>query len=362
MKNEGTVTKAASVCIIVAFFLLVLYLFFDRLLFLLFPFLIAYAAASCVLPLAKRLAAKTKTPLRVVSCILIFVFLFALGYGIASLIGALFVQLGDLANALYDALGREDNFIRRALDFFSTLQDKIPLLDRLDTSGALGDGLYDVLSSTVKEAATSLSVALTTAATRFVASLPNFLFSLFVALIATFYLAIDSERISAYLAHLIPPRARETIATLKTHLFRAIGRYLRAYLFLMGITFAELLAGFLFLNVRYALLYALVIALLDMLPVIGVGMILIPWGVYAFISGQMGLGIGLLVLYAAVTVIRQIIEPKIVGDSMGIHPLATLASVYVGYSLFGLAGLVAGPIVVFAAKVAIAHFVLEKEQ
>ena len=120
---------------------------------------------------------------------------------------------------------------------------------------------------------------------------------------------------------------------------------MHSYLLLMLLTFAMMLAGLLILGVRYALVIALVIAAVDILPVLGIGIILLPWGFLEIILGNAGLGIGLLVLFALATVVRQIAEPKIVGKGLGIHPLLSLFLIYAGYSLFGFFGMVLLPMV-----------------
>ena len=118
----------------------------------------------------------------------------------------------------------------------------------------------------------------------------------------------------------------------------------------MLLTFAEIFIGLSILKVNYALLLAILIAVVDILPLIGTGTILIPWAIFSFITGNAGLGSGLLVLYGIVLIIRQLAEPKIVGSSIGLHPLATLAAVYLGIKFAGFIGIFIGPIVALCIK------------
>ena len=106
-----------------------------------------------------------------------------------------------------------------------------------------------------------------------------------------------------------------------------------------------MLAGLTLLGVEYALIMAIVISVVDILPILGAGTVLIPWAIFALISSNTPLGVGLLVLYAVTLVARQFIEPKIVGSTLGIHPLATLASVYLGLKFLGFVGIFVGPMV-----------------
>ena len=121
-------------------------------------------------------------------------------------------------------------------------------------------------------------------------------------------------------------------------------KYLRSYLLLLFITFIEMLIGLFLLRAPYPLVMAIVIALLDLLPVIGVGFVLIPWSVWSFVIGRTPFGVGLLVLFAFHTILRQVIEPKIVGKNLGMHPLLTLIFIYVGYSVFGFVGIILVPV------------------
>ena len=112
----------------------------------------------------------------------------------------------------------------------------------------------------------------------------------------------------------------------------------------MLITFIIMLFGFLVLGVKYAVLFAFIVALLDALPLIGVGTVLVPWSIYQIIFGNVRLGIALIILFVIHQIIRQFTEPKIVGKNLGIHPVLSLILLYSGYVLFGILGLVLIPL------------------
>ena len=113
---------------------------------------------------------------------------------------------------------------------------------------------------------------------------------------------------------------------------------------MMGISSVIILTGFLILRIDYALILALGIAIFDALPFFGSGAILIPWAIVGFLSGKTSLGVGLLIIYLSVLLMRQMIEPKVVGSSIGMHPLLTLISMYAGYRIFSIGGLILGPL------------------
>ena len=116
------------------------------------------------------------------------------------------------------------------------------------------------------------------------------------------------------------------------------------------LTFVELLVGFLALRVEYVFLLAFLTAVLDILPVLGVGTVLIPFALFSFVTGNVFQGVGLLILYGLITVIRQIAEPHLVGKSLGLHPILMLVSFYAGWKLFGVAGVFLGPALALLIK------------
>ena len=120
--------------------------------------------------------------------------------------------------------------------------------------------------------------------------------------------------------------------------------YLRSYSIIMLITFAEIFFGLSVLGIEYSFLIAAVSAVIDILPVLGVGIILLPWAIFCLIGRNLFRGIGLIILYVIIVIVRQFIEPKIVGESLGVHPLLALSSFYIGYRLFGFAGIIIAPI------------------
>ena len=125
---------------------------------------------------------------------------------------------------------------------------------------------------------------------------------------------------------------------------------IKAYALLLGITFLELCAGLWLLGVRYFLPIAAGIALLDILPVLGTGTILIPWVLISFLTGNRSFAVGLLLLYLFITIARNFLEPKIVGDCIGLHPLVSLVSIYAGLYLFGVTGALLMPCFVLTAN------------
>ena len=132
---------------------------------------------------------------------------------------------------------------------------------------------------------------------------------------------------------------------IKDYLGKTLYSYLRAYLILMGITFIEISVGLLCLRVDNPFGIAGVIAIADALPVLGTGTIVLPWAVICLFKGEFYLAIGLILLYLIVTIVRQFIEPKIVGDQLGLPPLVTIICIYLGFVWFGVLGAILFPVV-----------------
>ncbi len=164
------------------------------------------------------------------------------------------------------------------------------------------------------------------------------------------------KEIKEFIYRQISEEKGKKLSQTKTVLFSTLGKMAKAYCLLMLITFSEISIGLGLLKVagiyevNYILVIAIVTALVDIVPVLGTGTILIPWSAYLLITGEFGGGIGLLVMYAIITVIRQIIEPKLVADQVGLPPVITIMSMYIGAKVFGPIGIFLLPIIVILIK------------
>ena len=264
---------------------------------------------------------------------------------VAGALGVLLWQIVDAILRFLSDLG-EGN---RLYDFLTALfSADIPIIgDKIPEE--LAAGVKNAISSALSE----LFSALAGGATAIAGALPKAFFVLLVTLISLVYFAIDYDRISRFVKSLLPDRAVKGISQLRDGIFNVIKKYLLSYSLILLITFTVMLSGFLLLRVEHALLIALLVAFLDILPVIGVGTVLIPWSILELVSGNKALGIGLLVLFVLNAVIRQLAEPKIVGKNLDLHPIATLILLYVGYSLFGIVGLIILPVIAVSIGVAL---------
>ena len=190
------------------------------------------------------------------------------------------------------------------------------------------------------------------AAARWLTSnLPALLVSFFIWIVASIFLSIDYDKVTAFFQRQIPRRHQNLARDIRELCHTTLFRMLRAYLLLMLLTFAGLSIGFLLLRIPYALPLAALISLMDILPVLGVGTALIPWALAELVLGDFHLFIGLGLLYVVVSLVRNILEPRVVSHQIGLHPLVTLFFMFLGLRATGsLAGMLLFPLVVMIVK------------
>lgn len=175
-------------------------------------------------------------------------------------------------------------------------------------------------------------------------ALPRVALFVFTALLASYFFLSGKPALIKFFQKQIParwmPRLNKTIDQLKT----ALGGWLKAQGILIAVTFLLLTTGFLLIKVDAAILLAAGIALLDALPVFGTGTVLFPWAVFCLLNGELRRGLSLVVLYAVLWLTRSLLEPKLIANRAGLHPLATLLAIYLGFSLFGVIGMLLAPL------------------
>ena len=340
--------RLASWCLVALAVGLFGYLALAYLSGILLPFLFSFGVALLLRPIVLYLCKKSRVAQPVVGILLFFILVFLLLYLCVALMVYLSGEARSAIASLLNELNEEENFLSRFFASTEALKERFPFLQGpLFDEGAT---VYDAIVKMARNLLSELSGKLTESVTRTLSSLPRGVFAVSVSLIAMFYFFKDYKIITSALMCRLPEKGRGWLCLAKERLLDGMVRYLRAYFLLMFLTFAELFAGLLILDVDYAALIALITALLDLLPVIGVGIVLIPWALFSFVVGDTAMGIGLLILYLVLYLVRQILEPKIVSGVIGVHPLLTLFSVYAGYRLFGIFGMILGPLIAFLVK------------
>ena len=205
-----------------------------------------------------------------------------------------------------------------------------------DVGRQLLDGAGNLISTLSGTAVGALSGA--------AISLPGLFLDLVLMIITTFFISVDYETIKAFLLRQLSENSKTLLWEIKGYVGGTLWVCIRSYAIIMGLTFVELAIGLSIMKIEHGILVALLIAVFDILPVVGVGAIMIPWAILTAIQGSIPLSVGLLILYVVIVVVRNIVEPKIVGGQLGLHPIVTLASMMVGVQLFGILGLFGFPI------------------
>lgn len=259
-----------------------------------------------------------------------------LGFGLVSWCQSFFEELPGL----YESYAKE---------LITTLTKKVEaIIMQVNQNKELIEQLKSLegqLLSAVGTVVSKISTILVGGVSNFATGIPGFFIKLVLMIISTFFIAIDYEVIMNFFHKQIGDKAAGLIKEIKEYLFGTVFVCIKSYAIIMGITFIELAILLTVIGVKNSILIAFCIAIFDILPVFGTGGIMIPWGVITLIMGDIKMGVLLLVVYLIVTVIRNIIEPRIVGGELGLHPLVTLVSMFVGVNLAGVIGLFGFPIV-----------------
>lgn len=332
-----------------------IYLTCKYLLGIALPFLIAWLVASAALPIARRLSLHTRIPPRVcisLTVLVIWTLIFTLTAmaieRAASELGSLISGSGGSTDAIGGILGR-------TMEWFDSLGSRLPVLSHLrdhEEFADFFDGLDTAMGSIAGKLLGELTSKLPALAASAIGAMPSILLALTVAVISAFYFALDHSRILNAVTAILPQSIRGSIPELRRRAAVTAAGYIKAYLIILGITLIQLYIGFLILGVDYAFILAALISVIDILPVLGIGTVLIPWGGIEIMLGNPGRGIGLIVIFAVIEIIRQFIEPRIIGRTLGIHPLLTLTAMYIGISVFGVAGIIIGPLLALALRAA----------
>lgn len=300
------------------------------------PFLIAVAAAAALRPIVGFLHDRLHLPRKITGValtVLLFLLLAFLGL-------ILFDRVIDAATAFLRAVpGLWSGTLMPALrSLFASFTEKLTQMNvELDFS-------VDELLAPLGTGITSLSTKLLSMAGNAAFSLPSLLISVIICIVSTLFILFDWEKITDFIYLQLSRRNSELAHKIVHQSGKTIKQFILSYGLILLITFTELSIGFLLIGFKNPFLLAALISVFDILPVVGCGGVLIPWMLISFIIGNTSNGVGLLLLYIVVTIVRNATEPKIVGQQVGLHPLVTLMSMVVGSSLMGGVGLFGLPI------------------
>ncbi len=231
-------------------------------------------------------------------------------------------------------------------DISDDLQRFAARFDRADLAGEL---LPKAIAA-VGDGVSRLSLRMITAVSGAAGKIPGLLLKTAVCVIATVFISLDYERIGALCRKKMPPKLLFFAAEARVSTRQVLRRYIKSYGLLFLLTFTELVVGLTLLGVERGWLIALGTAALDILPLLGTSVVLVPWAIVCLISDDTVRGVSLLALFAVIEVVRQVVEPRLIGRHVGLPPLVTLICMFLGGQLFGAAGLIALPILAAISK------------
>ncbi len=310
----------------------VIFYFLMKHLFVAFlPFLIGWALAFSIRPVCIRLSKRLPIGERALRCILVILILSVFFFLVS-------ISVWLISREVWSLISSIDLGEGALRDLIDSVVGNAGLIDSIfgEFSDYVAEGLYEVVMSLLSSLASGVSALFS--------AVPRILFFVLITVIASVYFAFELERVNGMVRRLSGERIYGQLVRLKNGTLGAFISYIRSYLIILVITFLEMAVGLLLIRAPYPIVMALFIAVLDLLPVIGVGTILIPYAVLSFFGGNALFGILILVLFVFHTVARQFLEPKILGRSLGVHPILTLIFLYVGYSFFGILGLILVPV------------------
>jgi len=332
-KRKEFIINALYIAVIFA----IIYISVNHLLGVLFPFLLGFLFAYIALRIRKRFIeedAKWKRCLVLfglyIAIILILVLLISLG--VTKLGDFIRTLPGFYKNTLEPYIGQIENTL---LEVGQNLPDNISAVFNNIT-----DGIFEGLKSLLTRVTTGL-VNLTTS---LITSAPELLISFVVMIVSSFYMVSDYENISRWFTGVMPEKVMTVLYDIRDFCENTLFKIIGSYAAIMGLTFIELFIGLSIIGISNSGMWAAIISVLDILPVLGVGTVLIPWGISVLITGKLLLGFGILLIYLVITVVRNIVEPRLVGTNLGLHPLATLMAMICGVRLFGAIGMFGLPL------------------
>jgi len=306
------------------------------------PFLLGYLIAYILRPLAGFIRRHSRMSMRRASIVSAALFYFALGGGFWLLGTYLFgraQQLGERLPELY-ATGIQP--------MFATITQRIEEVAGgrafAGTVGAGASGALEIVNNALGGAATTASQRGLELLGNLAGKLPIAAIAVIFTILSSVLILADYPKIREGAINLIPQKHRETVLGLRDYMLGTIGKALRAYAIIMGGTFVVLAAGLWLLGRSNFLAVAALIALLDFLPIIGSGLVLLPWGIYLLLTGVTSAGVGIIALWVGISVLREVLEPRILGGQIGLHPLAAVTAMYAGLRIAGVGGLIAAPI------------------
>lgn len=307
----------------------------PRLILYFMPFVVGFILSLIANPVVKFLEKKIKIKRKYGSVLMIVVVIgviVLICYGLISFLSKGLSSFAEYLPTMYLNAGNE---LTEATGQLQSILDKIPFTQNVDISGfgkSIESFIGDMVFGSGEPDVSAIS--------GFAKSIPDVLVSIVMGLLATYFFIADKEKLMMLAERHIPKSFREKTGHIYMQTAKIVGGYFKAQFKIMGVIYVVVWIGLIILKVDYAWLIGFGIAFLDMLPVFGTGTVLCPWAVIKLLSGNYMTAAGMLILYAIALTVHQIIQPKLIGDSVGMDPFATLVFMYIGYRVNGAVGMI----------------------
>ncbi len=346
--DNPKIQKRSAFIVNLAFFILVAALFYFCVKYVIgwmMPFIIGFIIAFALRPIIYWVVDRLKIGRKLAAVVVVL-----LGYAVfgtvftlltielVSVLGHLFSDLPDFfTNTIMPALSNLGNTFDNLLDRMP--REWVEMLDLAQTS----------ITSALMNGVTEVSKAGLNSLAGVAKGIPGFLIAFVFTILSSFFISQNYYGVTRFIAAQLPLRVTKIILAGKAAITSTVGAYLRAYMKIMLVTFVELTIGFFIIGIDNPIPVAFGIALFDILPVFGTGGIVLPWTAIDLLLGNYSQALGLLIIYGVITVVRNFIEPKIVGDQLGLNPIVSIISIYLGYRWFGVIGMIMMPVTVALA-------------
>lgn len=341
--NDKTASRKSFIINVMYYALVVviIYAVFKHVIPNILPFILAFLLVNLLNPIVKKLQARFAIKRTAVSVILMILFYIVVGAALFLLVFNILLFIWKFAVNISDTYYPE--IIKPTLtNMWSNISEYIDDLPP-DWQVVANNFQADMMQQ-IQKFAVGLAPALLSLISGITRSIPRFFIAFLFTIMLSFFISIHYEKVTTFLEAQLSPKTLNLISEVKKIIRNTVVNYLGALLVMMGVTCLEMIVGLSIMRIEHAFIVGIGIALLDALPVFGTGTVLIPWAIINVIEGDFKRAAGLVILYLVAVVVRNIIEPKIVGDKLGMNPIITMVSIYIGFRLIGVLGMIFIPI------------------
>lgn len=317
--------------------ILCLFLVVPKLLGFFLPFVIGWIVAMIANPLVKFLEKKVKLLRKHSSAIIIIVVIAAIVGALYLIISILFRESKQLAGDLPHIVEQVELLLGKLSIRIQEISNDMPKSVQLFVNNLLESINKNLMEFELREDLLSFSVA-----SNLAQNIADFFLALIITILSAYFFIVKRDELMAGCKKILPSSIVEGWYFIYNNFTKAVGGYFKAQFKIMLVLSVIMFVGFEILKVSYSILLALGIAFLDFLPVFGTGAVLWPWALVDMLSGNYFRAIGLVIIYLVCQITKQVLQPKMVGDSIGISPLSTLVFIYIGYRLYGVMGMIIG--------------------